>query len=311
MAERFVPGRRKNNAVLRISNGDISQQVLHNAGIEAVNFGTTSVQNTVPPQAARLYTLNQPGRRTLKLSRQFDTMIGNTHALMDYASSRGKTREWSQFYAHAHDYAHELSHRYRISHEQASGIIASMSGGGGEWEKNKANAEKFLAAHEAGVVIKPSQLSGVEGSRITNAHRILAGEDPQEVLGDLKEGNFMRSIHNPEGDSLTVDPHLHHGMTGWLRPWRVTPNPEIGRNTGGGGGAPGLQNEHVYHFMAEAVRNVANEHGLSPNEAQSTIWYAKKKLTENVLGSVPPHHPNFESYYPTVRPGARYRKPTA
>lgn len=310
MAERFVAGRQKNNAVLRISNGDISQQVLHNAGIEAVNFGNTSVQNTIPPKPARLYLLNQPGRRNLKLSRQFDTMVGNTNALMDYASSRGKTQEWSQFYAHAHQYAHDLSHRYSISHEQASGIIASMSGGGGEWEKNKANAEKFLAAHEAGVVIKPSQLSGVERSRIANAHRILAGEDPQEVLGNLKEGNFMRSIHNPSGDSLTVDTHMHHGMTGWVRPWKVDLNPALGRVNTGGGGAPGLQHEHVYHFMAEAVRNVANEHGMSPNEAQSTIWYAKKTLTNNVLGSVPPHHPNFESYYPRVRPGVRYRKPT-
>lgn len=298
MAERIVPGRTKRDIPLVINDGTIEQKPYADAGITAVNFGPRSVQNTIPKAPAQAFLLPNFGRKTrANFGTQFQQMIDNTHALMTYAQQQGKAEEWSHFYPMAHAHAQHLAERYGITHAQASGILASMSGGGGEWETNKENANRFLEARENGVNIDKKQLKGVETSRINNAHLIFEGANPQEVLGNMKERNFMESIHNPAGDSLTIDTHMHHGMTGWKRPWR-----------GAGGGAPGLEDPRVYHFMAEAVRNVADSSGMDPNSTQSTLWYAQKHLTGGKSGSVPPHHSRFAEYFPTVRPGVQYRK---
>jgi hypothetical protein len=300
MAERIVPGKTKSFIPLSISDGKIEQLPYKEAGIIAVNFGPRSVTNTIPAAAAQKYLLPTFGRKTLtNFGTQFQQMTENAQALMRHAESVGQADHWSHFYEDAHAHATHLADRYGITHAQASGILASMSGGGGEWETNKENANRFLEARENGVNIGTKQLKGVESSRINNAHLIFDGANPQEVLGKMKERNFMESIHDPSGDSLTMDTHMHHGMTGWKRPWR-----------GAGGGAPGLGDPRVYHFMAEAVRGVAADAGMSPNAAQSTLWYANKDITGGLAGSVPPHHPRFAEYFPKVKPGIMYRKPS-
>jgi hypothetical protein len=299
MAERVVPGRTKKDIPIVVSNGTIEQQPYKEIGVKAVNFGNRSVTNTIPGKAAATFLIPDFGRKTrANLGIQFGQMIDNTRALMGHAEAQGKKEAWSTFYNDAHEHAAHLSARYGITHAQASGILASMSGGGGEWETNKSNANRFLEAKENGTAITTAHLQNVEGNRLANAHAIFDGGDPREVLGNMKERNFMESIHNPSGDSLTVDTHMHHGMTGWKRPWGEA-----------GGGAPGLQDPRVYHFMSEAVRTVAGEHNMEPNQAQSTIWYAQKSLLGGKSGSVPPHHSRFQEYFPSVRPGVQYRKP--
>jgi len=308
LAERIVPGPNRSYIPLVVSNGKIEQQPYKEAGFTAVNFGTKNITNTIPSREAAKFLLPNFGRRTLEnKGTQFEQMIGNARALMEHARSTGNLEAWSGFYNLAHQHAAELAGRYGISHLQASGVIASMSGGGGEWEINKENADRFLTARENGVDITPKMLSGVEGNRIANAHMIMNGHDARDVLGDMKERNFMESIHNPEGESITVDTHMHHGMTGWKRPWRISSIPEIGRNTGGGG-APGLDHPAVYNFMSEAIRGVSQEYGMHPNSGQSTMWYANKNLVGGKNGTPPPHHPNFETYFPGLIPGIRYRE---
>lgn len=297
MAERFVPGRTKRDIPLVVNNGLIRQKNYADVGIEPVNFGPKSTTNTIPGAAAENALL---GRRTAaNVGRQFDTMVQNTRALMEHAKSTGNIKDWSQFYPKAHEFAAQLERAHGgLTHLQASGLVASLSGGGGEWEKNQENAMRVLHAHQTGTELGTSDLMGVEGSRLENARHILRGADPREVLGNLKERNFMENIHNPEGDHVTVDTHMYHGMTGWKRPWRTS-----------GGGAPGLQDSRVYHFMAGAIKDVAHEYGLNPNEGQSTTWYANKDIVGGKVGSVPPHHPRFAEYFDPkkVTPGKRYR----
>lgn len=297
MAERVIPGPTSRYIPLVANRGALSQKAYSDVGIQPVNFGPKNTTNTIPGAPAENALVGR--RTTAHLGRQFDTMVQNTRALMEHAQSTGNLHTWSQFYPKAHEFAAQLEREHGgLTHLQASGVVASLSGGGGEWEKNQENALRVMRAHQSGTDISHSDLMGVEGSRLENARSILRGANPREVLGDLKERNFMENIHNPEGRQVTVDTHMYHGMTGWKRPWR-----------GSGGGAPGLQDSRVYHFMAGALSDVAHEYGLNPNEGQSTAWYAAKDISGGKFGYVPPHHPRFGEYFDpkVVTPGKRYR----
>jgi len=227
-------------------------------------------------------------------------MVENTRALIEHAKSQGTLEEHGVFYERAHHFASHVSKELGISHLHASGMVAALSGGGGEWETNKQNVLTLIHHIKNNLPISHTDLVGVEQSRLNNAHQIFKGNTPREVLGDLKEGNFAETIHDPNTkDHVTVDAQMFHGMTGWKRPWR-----------GAGGGTPGLQDPRVYKTMGKIISGVSEEHGLSPGAGQAVAWGANKSVMPGVSGTVPPQHPKFQNYYPISEDKlpAKYRK---
>lgn len=280
--------------------GVLHQKPYKEVGITPINFGAKTITNTIPGASAEKYSQGERKRIVPHIGRQFDQIAQNTRALMDHAKSQGKIEEWSTFYHDAHDFAHKISQQLGIPHLHASGFVAALSGGGGEWETNKANAVKLAHHIKHGIPITHKDLAGVESSRVDNAVKIYRGASPRDVLGEAKEGNFAENIHDPLSDNhLTIDTHNFHGMTGWKRPWR-----------GPGGGTPGMQDPRNYRTLAGIVKEVSQEHGLAPAAGQSVTWWSNKSVMPRVSGTVPPQHPNFQNYYPISPENlpARYRK---
>jgi hypothetical protein len=269
---------------------DLNQKMMADKGIKlAVSPGTIS--NSMSEKEAQ----EQLGR--LKEGKQFTgaaaTMLDNAHAAIEHAKATGtfdKSRGW---YFEANNHAKRLAARYGVDTAQAAGVIASMSGGGGEWNVNKLNAEKFIQNHVTGKhtdnVVQ--NFHGVEGSRIANAAAIMSGTHPHQVLGDLKEKNFFDNINSPEsagvGDT-TQDQHQNNILRGWKKPWR-----------GLGGGSGELQKPGVYRLHQEITALAGASHGLAPIEAQPVVWDAAKSIYGSISGTPTPTHPAFADYYPS------------
>jgi len=281
------PIKNKRNPTLVVdSNDDVHQKFFHDAGVQAINWGMGSKQNTIPTGSVPGFE----GRRSnlANLGRQWDLMGSNSRALLDYAKSTGNLQHWSDWYNEANGVSRSLSKTHRINSRTASGVLAALSGNGGEWGTNKINADKVISAFKEGNPITDiSSLKGIEEGRLGKAHAILAGGDPREVLGDAKEGNFFENIENPSNpNAVTVDTHMYHGLTGWKRPWKS--------------GTPGLADSRVYHFMSGVIHDAGKDFGLDPNAAQAGMWEAIKDLSAKqggVHGTPPPQHSAFDLHY--------------
>lgn len=142
--------------------------------------------------------------------------------------------------------------------ETAGGVIAALSGSGGEWVKNVRNAESF---------IKTGKLPyGTVGDNVEKAQKILEGEHYTTVLPKgLKEANFARVIINPnDPHAVAVDTQHYDASTGLKMPWK-----EARR---------GLESQGRYNTIADATRMVAERKGLLPNQLQAIDWLVWKEL---------------------------------
>ena len=153
------------------------------------------------------------------------TMLDNAEAVMEHAKSTGMMATSRDWYFHANTHAKRLASRYGVDLAQSAGVIASLSGGGGEWGVNKRNAEKFILNHVTNNHAENmvQNFHGVEGSRLANAAAIMSGIHPHAVLGDLKERNFFDNIYSPETagvEDTTQDTHMNNILRGWKKPWR-------------------------------------------------------------------------------------------
>lgn len=228
----------------------------------------------------------------LKMGKQFTgaaaTMESNAMATIEHAKKSGTFGESRDWYFRANRVAGALAKKYAVEPHQAAGVIAAMSGGGGEWENNKRNAEKFLQNHVSGNahLNTVKNFHGVESSRIANAAAIMSGAHPDSLLG-LKEGSFFHNINSPEDANVTTqDMHMNNILRGWKKPWR-----------GLGGGSAELQKPAVFQLHDEITKKAGAAFGLKPIEAQPVIWDAGKDIYGRTSGTPTPNHPAFAEYY--------------
>ena len=182
--------------------------------------------------------------------------------------------------------------------EQSAGVIAALSGGGGEWEANKRNADKLIGMHNAGLhhEINPQNFHGLESTRLSNGIAILQGQHPLTVLGTAKEGSFFQNIHDPGNSGVsTQDTQMSFGLKGWKKPWRGTT-----------GGASDLQQPSVYGLQHDITAAAGRAHGLEPNQAQPVIWDEVKALTPKKAGFPVPQSRDFGDWFDTGKINPRF-----
>jgi len=142
--------------------------------------------------------------------------------------------------------------------ETSAGVIAALSGAGGEWGRNVRNAESFMKTGKL--------VYGAVGENVEKARRILEGEHYRTVLPKgLKEVNFADLIVNPEDPrGVAVDTQHYDLSTGLKMPWK-----EARR---------GLESQGRYNTIADATRMVAERKGILPNQLQAIDWLVWKEL---------------------------------
>lgn len=104
------------------------------------------------------------------------------------------------------------------------------------------------------------------------AIRIFKGEDPAKVLAEgggsgQKVRSFYSNMMRPnDSDAVTIDGVMAGASARGA-------NLDAGKVIGG---------DYRYDFHVQAVRYVAEKHGIPPHEAQSRIWHAwRKRMDEN------------------------------
>jgi hypothetical protein len=129
-----------------------------------------------------------------------------------------------------------------------AGVIAALSANKA-WDINQRIARR---AFETG---KPT---GHVRDALTKAARIMAGEDPEDVLPmAMKTGNFFRCIADPDDqEAVVIDRHAHDVAVG--RPW--------------GDDDRGLSSKGRYAVLSLAYRNAAAKLGVTPSVLQATVW---------------------------------------
>lgn len=131
-----------------------------------------------------------------------------------------------------------------------AGLLAALSPQTSWW----LNVELAADAYQTG---RPARHVG---DALSKANRILAGEDPAEVLPmQRKTGHFYRSILNPSDPSaICIDRHAH--------------DIAVGRRFGYE--RRGLDARSRYELIADAYRSVALVLGEIPSTVQAVTWVA-------------------------------------
>jgi hypothetical protein len=142
---------------------------------------------------------------------------------------------------------------------RAAGVLAALSPRE-NWDRNIMLAAR---AYEDG------QASGSLGANCTKANRILAGEDPLDVLGGSKVRAFFQTIADPMSDAVVIDRHAFDVALG-----RVT-NDESRQ---------ALSRKGVYEAFAKryvlAARELSKETGMdiSASQVQAVTWTVWRRL---------------------------------
>ncbi len=154
--------------------------------------------------------------------------------------------EGELWYQVAHEAAYDLARAYGLTIDQGAGIIAALSPRC-RWEDN------VLAASEVAAGEWPRRILP---ANVYKARRILEGEDPDDVLGGNKVRAFYANILSEGTDrNVTVDTHAVSAYYG-------TPL-----------GSMGIGNP-LYREVSEAYQDLADRHGMTPPQAQATVWVA-------------------------------------
>lgn len=170
-----------------------------------------------------------------------DNIIAAYNAATEDQKLKGK-----QWYPVAHDLAEMISGGDVV---KGAGVIAALSA-------NKSWAENVKLSTRAFASGKPSGHTKV---MITKAVRIMNGEDPKKLLGDLKTGNFYRCIVDPSDPApVCIDRHAH--------------DVAVGRTFGNDD--RGLSAKGRYDALADAYRAAADRIGILPQELQAIVWVA-------------------------------------
>jgi hypothetical protein len=151
------------------------------------------------------------------------------------------------WYSEAHRWSAGLADEYRLTIEQAVGILAALSQVT-RWETNKEYARRLCQDGEF------ARLGGIACTAMKRkALRILGGEHPLAVLRGLKVLNFYSNVLAGGGDMhVTIDRHCLTALHG--HPTRTTPSPR------------------EYRTFADAYRVAGARVGLEVSQAQAVVW---------------------------------------
>ena len=201
-----------------------------------------SAPSTVPSSSGRMS------------GHQFGQVIHNIDTAIKTASPDVQ-REGNLWYPKAHEIADVIS---KGDVEKGAGIIAALSGNGGEWGRNVREAEHFV---RHGV---PMEGSKATGQQILDATKIRDGEHFRTVLPKgLKTANFAELIANPwDEHAVVIDTHAADIAGGLKMPWK--------------GADRGLGSIGRYNTIADATRVVAERRGMLPSQAQAASWVSWK-----------------------------------
>lgn len=146
-----------------------------------------------------------------------------------------------------------------------AGVLAALSPMQA-WDTNVMLAERAFANGEP---------SGHLGDALRKAARIMAGEDPLDVLPvDSKTFNFYINIFNPDdADAVTIDRHAHDIVAGEA----YTPR----ASRVGGPTTPrdrGLSKPKRYALIALVYRMAAQRLDELPSTVQAVTWVAWRAL---------------------------------
>jgi len=178
----------------------------------------------------------------------FEEMRANLRATID-GSSFGAEVEGLAWYASAHSIAADMAVRHGLTVRQCAGVLAALSPQTG-WAENIRLADEACGSGKA---------SGHTFDACGKADRILAGEDPADVLGGRKVRSFFANIVEPgRSGAVTVDRHCVDMLVGR----RGAVNDRV------------LERPGAYVLCAAVVRSVARDLGWRPHEVQAVAWVA-------------------------------------
>jgi len=179
-----------------------------------------------------------------KASAQFKTHVRNIAKSYREASPElvAAGRDW---YSMAHDHAMRIGQGDAV---RGAGVIAAMSPQK-DWKTNLDLADSFVKTGRAGHT----------NDSLSKASRIMAGEDPADVMKTAhKTRNFYKNILDPSDPApITVDRHAH----------------DIAVNRRFGDKDRGLSSNGRYSHFHDAYTAAANSLGVeTPNQVQATTW---------------------------------------
>jgi hypothetical protein len=166
------------------------------------------------------------------------------------------------WYVEARTFCQELSIRFGISPEKATGVVAALSPGIA-WEANKLMAERLLSAWEDG---EPAKGLQAYRAQIEKAYAILDGAPLPDALGPTawKTRAFYA---NMTGDTSSV------AIDRWILR-------ALGR---GDDVKTHTERLHVYNSFVELFIVAARGIGLAPCELQAAVWLC---IQDNFAGDV-------------------------
>ena len=181
-------------------------------------------------------------------------LVSNVLSVYNNASA-DNIREGLSWYLDANNFARTLGEIHDVRISTAAGVLAALSPRL-EWGTNKRQAAKVFATGTA-------DGCGLKGN-CRKADRILAGEDPLDVLGGNKVRAFYSTILDPHGYSWPViDRHAFDIAVG-----EITDDKRRGA----------LGRKGVYAEFADIYIDAAKVAGVSSSQMQAITWVAWREM---------------------------------
>jgi hypothetical protein len=151
------------------------------------------------------------------------------------------------WYVQAHETAAALGTAHGYTTRQVAGVIAALSPRS-DWPQNVKRAGEMLASGDT---------YGLSNGR-DKAKRILAGEDPADVLSGPKTRAFFDNLADPLASSaVTIDAHAYDAAAGMVTNDRQ-------RKV--------LDRKGEYERIADIYRSAAGHLGVAPHVVQAVVW---------------------------------------
>jgi hypothetical protein len=184
-------------------------------------------------------------------------MTSARHILKIYrqatADERAGGRVW---YKDAHDLARSIAEANGLTVDTVAGILAALSPSVA-WDDNVSVTRELIHTGKVRVY-------GGYRANLRKAERILAGENPRDVLGGHKVTAFYRLIRDGGNDvDVVVDAHAASIADGKHYLWKQGPR---------------LRSLKQYGARAEAYRRAARKLDLDAHAVQAITWLAWKRI---------------------------------
>jgi hypothetical protein len=168
-----------------------------------------------------------------------------------------------------------------------------------QWDAIHRSAESsggptHIRSAEAQHALRGLSISAAPDHGLVKAHRILQGEDPNEVLrrqNSPKTNSFMSNIHDPEGSPhVTVDSRAHDIANNKMYPWTYSGRgitsadlPSSHRILKSGLPAKSFGQKTRYEHFEDAYRDAAEAVGEHPTAMQAITWLGGKRVERSGL----------------------------